>query len=104
MKAENKRVISSPVDLLPKEDVHWLQRTHLLQSLLHFEWNVVLGQFVQHVVSQSVHDRFTRFSGSARTVFWLNAQDAVQDGSRCLSLVTVRETHENMKYNVEHDY
>lgn len=65
----------------------FLLLTHDLQSP-YLEWNVVHGEFLQHVVSKSVDDALASLSAAAAGVLGLDADYGVQHGVGGVGLVS----------------
>ena len=83
-----RQIRTVPVNLLPEEDVHWLEVTHLFEPLCHLEWDVVVGQLVQHVIAEAIDNGLPGFTSPATAVLWLDTQNGVQDCRGCLCLVS----------------
>lgn len=78
------------VDLLAQEDVDWLQLAHLFETALDLEGDIVLGQLVQHVVSEAVHNGLASLSATRAAVLGLDVENGVQGRGRRHSLIAGR--------------
>lgn len=66
------------VNLLPQEDVHGSDGTHLLQPSLHLVRDVVPRQLVQHLLGLLVDDALSGLPTTTGAVLGLDGEDGVQ--------------------------
>ena len=76
------------------------KKTRKYFSSHHLMLHVVLRQFVQHVLSQSVHYGLPAFARGLAAVARLHGQDGLQDAFRCVYVVSVIINHSMMLFDV----
>ena len=85
------------VNLLPQEDVHGSNGSHLLQPGPHLMGDVVSWQLLQHLSSLPPYKALSRLSSPTGAVLGLDGQDGVQTGLGSVALVAAHGNRDQFK-------